>query len=258
MSKHVLVTNDDGFDSFFLRILVDRLLEKFTVTVVAPAEEQSWVGRGITRIGNVKVIADDSLGCPGWRVHGTPTDCVNLAMEHLLEEAPAAVLSGINLGFNTTIPLILSSGTIAGALEGAFQGLPAMAFSKIIPKPMFDEVRANNGFVEGAYFQSLEYSTAKAVALVSDLISGRLPSGDAVVHNINFPVGVREHTQIVRTVPVPMRMAGLFAKTAGNDYEFQYRQGLLPDDRPGTDIHALEEGHISHSIIDFSRIGVPL
>lgn len=237
---------------------MDRLLEKFRVTVVAPAEEQSWVGRGITRSGNVKIIADDSLGCSGWRVGGTPTDCVNLALEHLLEEVPDAVISGINLGFNTTIPLILSSGTIAGALEGAFRGLPAMAFSKIIPKPMFEEVRANNGFVEGAYFQSLEQSAAKAAGMVDQLLSGGLPSGDAIVHNVNFPVGVRKDTIIERTVPVPMRMAGLFAKTAGDEYEFRYRQGVMPDDRPGTDIHALEEGYISHSIIDFSRIGIPL
>ena len=82
--RHILVTNDDGFDSFFLRILVDRLLERFAVTVVAPDSEKSWIGRGISRQGNVRAAPDDSLGCPGWRIGGTPTDCVNIAIEHMV------------------------------------------------------------------------------------------------------------------------------------------------------------------------------
>ncbi|MBC2603890.1 5'/3'-nucleotidase SurE [Puniceicoccus vermicola] len=254
--KEVLVTNDDGFDSFFLRVLVDRLLEEFSVTVVAPASEQSWIGRGISRQGTVSAKPDDSLGCPGWRIGGTPTDCVNIGLEHLVEKRPAAVISGINLGFNTTVPLVLSSGTIAGALEGSFSDIPAIAFSKIIPQEIFEKVRISKGFVEGDYFESLENSAAHARRMVSSLIRGEWFSRQGTVHNINFPVGVTAETPIRRTVPVNMKMAGLFERQ-GEDFVFRYRQGILPDDRPGTDVGALEDGEISHSLIDFTILGVP-
>ncbi len=257
MSKRrVLVTNDDGFDSFFLRVLVDRLLERFEVTVVAPDSEQSWIGRGISRQGSVSADPDDSLGCPGWRVTGTPTDCVNIALEYLCEEPPDAVVSGINLGFNTTVPLVLSSGTIAGALEGSFSGIPAIALSKMIPKEMFEEIRSSNGFVEGDYFESLECAGAHAVEMAEKLISGNWKWSRGVVHNINFPIGTTAATAVRRTVPVNMKMAGLFERK-GEGFVFRYQPGVMPNDYPGTDIHALEEGAISHSMIDFTRLGIP-
>jgi len=254
--RRLLVTNDDGFDSFFLRVLVDRLMDEFEVTVVAPDSEQSWIGRGISRQGNLRVIEDDSFGCTGFRVTGTPTDCVNIALEHLCETLPDAVVSGINLGFNTTVPLVLSSGTVAGALEGSFSGIPAIALSKMIPREIFEDVRSSNGFVEGEYFESLENATVHAQRMVGHLVSGKWRWRQGVVHNINFPIGTTAGTEVRRTVPVNMKMAGLFEKKE-EEFVFRYRPGVMPDDYPGTDIHALEEGAISHSYIDFTRLGVP-
>jgi len=254
--KKILVTNDDGFDSFFLRVLVDRLLEDFSVTVVAPASEQSWIGRGISRLGAVDFERDDSLGCPGWRIGGTPTDCVNIALEHLVDGVPDAVVSGINLGFNTTVPLVLSSGTVAGALEGSFSGVPSIAFSKIIPKEIFEKVRDANGFVEGDYFESLENSAAHARDMVGNLVRGEWAFHQGAVHNVNFPIGVTKSSVVRRTVPVNMKMAGLFERQ-GDQFVFRYRQGIIPDDCPGTDVAALEKGEISHSLIDFTILGVP-
>ncbi|MEM0967147.1 MAG: 5'/3'-nucleotidase SurE [Verrucomicrobiota bacterium] len=252
----ILVTNDDGFESFFLRILVDRLLEDFEVIVAAPENEQSWIGRGISRHGEVSATFDDSLGCDGWRIGGTPTDCVNIALEHLVQKTPAAVVSGINLGFNTTVPLVLSSGTVAGALEGSFTGIPAIAFSKMIPNELFEQVRKANGFVEGAYFESLENAAAHATKMVGKVVRGEWASKQGIVHNVNFPVGVTPETPIKRTVPVNMRMAGLFEPSDGG-FAFRFKSGHVPEDRPGTDVLALEEGDISHSLIDFTLLGIP-
>ncbi len=254
--KRVLVTNDDGFDSFFLRVLVDRLLEEFEVMVAAPFAEQSWIGRGISRRRSVRAEPDDSLGCPGWRIDGTPTDCVNIALEHLSETLPDAVVSGINLGFNTTVPLVLSSGTVAGALEGSFGGVPGIAFSKLIPKESFEEIRSRDGFVEGDYFTSLENAAAIARDMVIKLVNREWVWRQGVVHNVNFPIGTTAKTPVLRTVPVNMKMAGLFEKKE-EGYVFRYRRGTMPEDYPGTDIHALEAGSISHSVIDFTRLGIP-
>ena len=127
-----LVTNDDGIDSYFLQVLVRRLQEKFDVIVAAPAKEQSWTGRSMTRRDPVSVKEFKGLDVPAWIIDGTPTDCVNIALESLVNNCrPDIVVSGINLGMNVTLPMILASGTVAGALEAAFGESPPLPSVKI-------------------------------------------------------------------------------------------------------------------------------
>lgn len=250
------MTNDDGFDSIFLKVLVRVLVEAFEVTVVAPQDEKSWIGRAVTRRGGLAVTADRSLGCKGYRISGTPTDCVNLALGHLVEGPPDVVVSGINIGFNTTQPLIYSSGTVAGALEGAFWGYPALALSQMVPEALFDSIHSGSENLEPEFARGLEVAARRAIELVRDLIG--TADGRPLVHNVNFPVGTREDTPIVETVPVGLRMGCLFEPVGDVEgaYEFRFRKGHRLDDHPGTDIRALEEGRISRSLLDFSRIGV--
>ena len=135
MKPHALVTNDDGIESAFLHRLVEALLPQFRVSVAAPALEQSWTGRSMTRHGELDAILSPSHfpdGVEAWSISGTPTDCVNIALGNLLSKKPDIVLSGINIGFNTTESLILSSGTVAGAIEGVLWNLPAIAFSNCL------------------------------------------------------------------------------------------------------------------------------
>lgn len=249
-----LVTNDDGIDSFFLHTLIRALQRRFRTVIAAPAEEQSWIGRAITRRDAVTVEEFDELGCPGWRIGGTPTDCVNIALEHLLKERPAIVVSGINLGFNTTVPLILSSGTVAGALEGAFAGLPAVAFSKLIQKKDFEAVSAARGRVTGAYLDSLLCAAEHATRITEKTLAQRLPTPTVV--NVNFPIGTTPETICLPTVPAPMRMTGLFDTDGPGTYRFRYRPSTEVEDHPGTDLHALAQGAISISEIDASRLGI--
>ncbi|HET9484751.1 MAG TPA: 5'/3'-nucleotidase SurE, partial [Xanthomonadales bacterium] len=63
-----------------------------------------------------------------YRVAGTPTDCVHLALAGLLDEEPDIVVSGINNSSNLGDDVIYS-GTVAAAMEGRFLGLPAIAVS---------------------------------------------------------------------------------------------------------------------------------
>ncbi|MGF1531654.1 MAG: 5'/3'-nucleotidase SurE [Puniceicoccaceae bacterium] len=253
MGTNVLVTNDDGFDSGFLRVLVEELREVFSVTVAAPDGERSWIGRAVSRHTNLKVVEDDSLGCRGYRISGTPTDCVNLALGCLEIEPPDVVVSGINLGFNTTQPLILSSGTVAGALEGAFWGLPALALSQMIPEGMFEKVHANSHDLEPEFAEGLRWAANRAVKMVRERIgTGGHPP---LVHNINFPVGTGPETEVVRTVPAGLKMGCLFEKAGDGDFRFRFSKGTRINDHEGTDIAALERGKISLSVLDFSRFG---
>ncbi len=256
MRSRVLVTNDDGFDSGFLKVLVEALRGVFDVTVAAPEDEKSWIGRAVTRRGGLRVREDGSLGCPGYRISGTPTDCVNLALGHLVDGPPDVVVSGINIGFNTTQPLIYSSGTVAGALEGAFWGYPALALSQMVPEGIFDAIHRDSRNLDPEFGGGLAAAAGRAVGMVRELIG--TADGRPIVHNVNFPVGTQEDTPVADTVPVGLRMGCLFEPVEGavGRYDFKFSKGERIADHEGSDIRALEEGRISRSVLDFSRIGV--
>ena len=115
----LLITNDDGINSVFLHELVHALRQAgHDLYVVAPKHEQSWVGAAKSRNRPVHAASGDrGLGCPTWIVDGTPSDAVNIALDHLLPPGtrPEAVVSGINVGLNASLGFIIASGTIASA-----------------------------------------------------------------------------------------------------------------------------------------------
>jgi len=63
-----------------------------------------------------------------YQVDGTPTDCVLLALETILDHRPDVVFSGINHGPNMGED-VLYSGTVAAAMEGLSVGIPGVAMS---------------------------------------------------------------------------------------------------------------------------------
>ena len=256
MTPHALVTNDDGIDSVFLHRLVDALLPHFKVSVAAPAQEQSWMGRSMTRHGQVEVLRNKTTfkeGVEAWSIDGTPTDCVNIALGNLLPEKPDIVLSGINIGYNTTQTLILSSGTIAGAIEGTLWGLPAMAFSKCIPRDQFERISEAKGLTNSDLDSSLTACAAHAARMALETLHDKSSLGSVI--NVNFPSQTSAQSEIVDTVPAKLRLGGLFAETSPNKFTFRYSDGIEIDSNTKTDRSALSSGYISRSILDFSRIG---
>jgi 5'-nucleotidase len=124
----ILVTNDDGIDSEGIGELSVALSALGEVTVVAPLHEQSAVSRSITFRTPLRVTRRNLPVAGSYAVTGTPADCVFLALHHLLDFRPDLLVSGINTGPNLGDD-ILYSGTVAGALEGALTGIPAVAIS---------------------------------------------------------------------------------------------------------------------------------
>jgi len=123
--RRILVTNDDGYFSDGIRVLASALEPLGEVTVVAPQTEASAVGHALTlrRPLRLEKIADRV-----YSVDGTPTDCVNIAIDEVLDGRPDLVVSGINKGLNIGDD-VTYSGTVAGALEGALLGYQAIAVS---------------------------------------------------------------------------------------------------------------------------------
>src|SRR5215203_2727021 len=124
----ILVTNDDGIHARGIVALAGALERLGEVFVVAPAHEMSAASHSITLTRPLRI---DRIDEHHFAIDGTPTDCVTLAMGHILKDLrPDIVLSGINrgpnLGDDTTY-----SGTVAGALEATIHGLPGIAVSLV-------------------------------------------------------------------------------------------------------------------------------
>ena len=258
MEKHILITNDDGIESGFLHAIAGALAERFRITIAAPASEQSWIGRAVSRRGDVPVKRHEKLPWTAWSIGGTPTDCVNIALSGLLDEPPDAVVSGINIGYNTTTQLIYSSGTVAGALEGAFWGLPAFAVSQEIPDDIFWEVSNAKGRMPDGWQSLLDDSARHAANLIAGLLEAGDRSqrnGDAVVHNLNYPSQPENPVRTLRTVPAHLREMGFFKSNGNGDYNFHFTHGEMRPSGQLTDREALARGAVSHSILNFSGLG---
>ncbi len=122
----ILVTNDDGYDAPGIASLIEAVEPLGDLVVVAPDRERSGAGHALTldRPLRVSEVAEGR-----YRIDGTPTDCVHLAVHRLTGgRLPDLVVSGINRGLNVGDD-VTYSGTVAGALEGTLLHIPSIAFS---------------------------------------------------------------------------------------------------------------------------------
>lgn len=250
MKPTALLTNDDGIHAAFLHALVAACeAEGFRVLVAAPAGERSWIGRAFSRHREVTVVDHPGLGTRAWSIDGTPSDCVNIALGHLLETKPDIVISGINIGFNATMPLCLSSGTLAGATEGTAWGLPAVACSLDLQKSLFAQVQGEPSFCPTALQPHLVAAARHAARFAQKLLS-QPDERDLLVHSLNYPATVTAETGMERTTPALVRHGCLF-KPSARGFTFAWNDGVALAADPRSDLAVLERGLISHTVFDF-------
>ena len=120
-----LLTNDDGVHARGLSVLADAVADLGRGVVVAPDRQQSASSHSLTMHRPLRAtrVEEDR-----YVVDGTPTDCVLVAVNQLLEERPDFVLSGVNHGPNMGED-VLYSGTVAAAMEATILGIPSIAVS---------------------------------------------------------------------------------------------------------------------------------
>ncbi len=127
MDKLILISNDDGIDSAGIKVLESALSPLGRVVVVAPDGEQSGSSHSLTlRSAIVTTTIDENH----YRVCGTPTDCVLLATQVILDRKPDILVSGINHGPNMGED-VTYSGTVAAAFEGTILGIKSVAVSAL-------------------------------------------------------------------------------------------------------------------------------
>lgn len=220
----ILVTNDDGVHSPGIVALAEALEAIGEVTVVAPAHEMSAASHSLTLTRPLRI---DRIDDRHYSVDGTPTDCITLAMNHLLkEELPDIVVSGINKGGNLGDD-VTYSGTVAGALEASIYGLPGIAVS-LVQRIDFD-------FRHAAEF---------AAELARRVLDDGLPQGTLL--NVNIPPGPIRGTRVTRQGTKVIR-PNIIEGTDPRQRKYYWigEESLIWNEEAGTDYEALRHGLVS-------------
>ena len=229
----ILVTNDDGINAPGLKVMQNIALAlSDDVWVVAPETDQSGAAHSLT--------LHDPLRCRQleqkvFAVRGTPTDCVIMAVRHIMKEAPPTlVLSGVNRGANIADD-VTYSGTVAGAMEGTTLGIRSIAMS------------VATGF-DGSGRIKWETASAAGPPLISQLLAGDWPAG--VLMNVNFPDRQPQDVAGIMVTVQGRRDEGLLhieerRDTWGNAYYWFDYARKKSNPAEGTDLWAIYEGHIS-------------
>jgi len=224
----VLVSNDDGVDAVGIRVLAERLGAVGQVTVVAPDRDRSGASNSLTLDSPIRASRMDN---GYFRVAGTPTDCVHLALSGLLDDDPDIVVSGINNSSNLGDDVIYS-GTVSAAMEGRFLGLPAIAVSLV----SVDH--------KGVHYES----AAQAVLmLMRRLLVDPLPA-DTIL-NVNVPdrpwADIRgfEVTRLGRRHRAEPCIEQVDPR--GRQVWWIGPAGDVDDAGPGTDFNAVQRGFVS-------------
>src|SRR2546423_933778 len=120
----LLLTNDDGIDAPGLAALADAADGLGEIAIVAPVQAHSGCSHRVTTQEPIAVETRDDRRAA---VHGTPADCVRVAL-HRYYPGFDWVLAGINSGGNLGADVYLS-GTVSAVREAVLHGRPGIAFS---------------------------------------------------------------------------------------------------------------------------------
>jgi 5'-nucleotidase len=220
----ILISNDDGYQADGIIQLANSLSEIAEVIVVAPSENKSAASSSLT-IG--KPLKPIQIKKNVYAIDATPSDCVHLALCGFIKESIDLVVTGINFGANLGDDVIYS-GTVAGAIEGRFLGLPSIAMSL-------------------ASWECKHFDTAGDVAKLLVAQIDKAPLAYNTIINVNVP-------------DVPMsEIKGIKSTRLGNRHKSEPsiqdlkdpslywigENGKEADNGEGTDFHAVSNNFVS-------------
>jgi len=220
----ILISNDDGYKADGIIQLAKSLSEIAEVIVVAPSENKSAASSSLT-IG--KPLKPIQIEKNIYAIDATPSDCVHLALCGFISESIDLVVTGINFGANLGDDVIYS-GTVAGAIEGRFLGLPSIAMSL-------------------ASWECRHFETAGNVAKLLVAQIDKAPLAYNTIINVNVP-------------DIPMsEIKGIKSTRLGNRHKSEPsiqdlkdpslywigENGKEADNGEGTDFHAVSNNFVS-------------
>lgn len=233
---NILLTNDDGIYADGIYALYLQLKKIADVTIVAPDSERSASGHAITLTDPLRVEEAGKGGrFLGYKVNGTPADCVKIGVKAVLRKKPDLVVSGINLGSNAGTNVIYS-GTVSAATEGAILGIPSMAVSL-------------------ATFHNPEFSFAAEFSRKFCLLAMKNGIPEGTLLNVNIPAVKKSLIKgVAITHQGKARFEEFFEKrTDLHDRHYYWMGGeeIIPVRDPGSDHAALRGNFISVTPIHY-------
>jgi 5'-nucleotidase len=238
---NILVTNDDGIEAASLWALVEELRKISRVTVAAPDRERSAIGTAVTLFEplHAEPYPAPAAGVAAYAVDGSPSDCVILALGKLVQDGADLVISGINPNLNLGEDVHIS-GTVGGALQGYFRGLPAIAISAPPGSPT-----------------GLD-SAARVAARLAEKLAGHADT--KIFLNVNVPDRPLEETRGARITRLARSSHINTVEEEDHSQGKRYwlvRERITMADYEGTDIQAIEQGYISLTPLYTSLLDKP-
>jgi 5'-nucleotidase len=238
--KQILLTNDDGIQSPGLWAAAEALSELGFVTVAAPRDQSSGMGRSLPSTSD-GIIRTETVRVGGreWNVYavgGTPAQAVLHGIMEIMPQPPDLVVSGINYGENVATGITIS-GTVGAALEAASHGIPGLAMSL--------ETDREEHF---SYSKDIDFSVAASFTtyFARQLLEKHFPP-DMDVLNVDVPCNATRATpwQVTRIARqryfVPVRPKRKFwDEPGGVDYT---EAALLGEEFKGSDVYVLRVQH---------------
>ena len=180
---NILISNDDGVFAPGILAAKQAVEDLANVTVVAPDENNSSVGRRMTLFKHLEIkTVELEDGTEAYSVSGSPADAVIVGAEYVMDDKPDLVITGINQGVNISCD-ITSSGTVCAAFEAVSLGIPAIAASLFMdPKTSYKQDE------NGEWYLDYDFSLAKRVLhdIVLKIINEGFPDG-VDLFNLNVP-----------------------------------------------------------------------
>lgn len=235
----ILVSNDDGIYAAGIQTLVTWLCKQYDVYVFAPEQERSAMGHALTlhkpiRVNDMALEAPVKQACA---VTGTPSDCVKIALNAVLDFRPDVVISGINHGPNLGND-VLYSGTVSAALEGAIHGIPSVAISLM------------NGYEKFADFNP---SAELLCHYLPKILEANLPP--KTILNLNTPAVSMQEMLGIKLSRLGRR---LYTDTyerrvdpRGNVYYWLAGEVVITDDGADTDVMVVRDNYVAATPIQF-------
>lgn len=238
----ILVTNDDGVSAPGLAVseaIASAVAgPEGDVWVVAPAFEQSGVGHALSYNKPIQV---ERLAERRFAVSGTPADCVILGVNHFMDAKPDLVISGVNRGHNLAEDSVVS-GTLGGAIQGALQGVRAVALSQYYH---FDRSQptptdaATNAATIAAFAPARAHGAAAIARLLDEATADRWP--EARYFSVNFPPVPADAVKGRRFVAQGKRRGASFdaeARTSPGGKPYYWLRHRVDNDSAGPDSDA--------------------
>ena len=225
----IFITNDDGYHSKGMSVLVRLMKQLGDVVVVAPSTEMSSKSHSITVNAPLRLkTIEESDSFKGYTLDGTPVDCVKMAFNRILKGKECSlVVSGINHGSNVSINTIYS-GTMAAAFEGCAEGVPSIGFS-------IDDSDKDADF---------SYCEEFVTRICKDVLAKGLDNG--VCLNVNFPIGEIKGLKVCHQAKAYWNEELVeYKDPSGKPYYWLSGVFNCLDDSPQADYRVLEKSYAS-------------